>query len=564
MKTRTLFFIGFLLLSCSLLRSQDIAAGDNPSMEGTMTVLSSPDLYNLTVKWAQEFGRLNPKMNIAVTQVPDAGIPAAIIAGKGIGFISNSSDPAHHVGSDWNMVVGRDVIVPVMNTQNPFLAEINRKGISPSAFSSIFENTGKCTWGTLLDNGQANPVHCYMVNDPSVKSAVADFLKVNQGAVKMLTVENAASFTAAIEKDPYAIGFCRLVSILDAKNQTLAGSVRLLPIDKNGNGNIDYMEDIYANLQTFTRGVWIGKYPKALSGNIYAASAIKPTNANETAFLTWILSDGQKFLNQQGFSDLVNSERQMQLDKLNYTPAINVAGTQGGPGYLKLIMLAMLALVAIGILVSMINRTLRKKSPKASETAAEFPKAFDEASVNVPKGLYYDKTHTWAFMEKDGTVKIGIDDFLQHITGPLSGIGMKPAGVKIKKGDPLLTIIQKGKHLTIYSPVSGTIKNYNQALIANSSAINVAPYAEGWIYVIEPANWIREIQFLSMADQYKSWLKDEFSRLKEFFALALNAHAPEYAHVMMQDGGAIKDGVMAELDPKVWEDFQTKFIDTAK
>jgi hypothetical protein len=67
-----------------------------------------------------------------------------------------------------------------------------------------------------------------------------------------------------------------------------------------------------------------------------------------------------------------------------------------------------------------------------------------------------------------------------------------------------------------------------------------------------------------MAEKYKMWLKDEFSRLKDFFAVALNDHTPEYAHVALQDGGAISDGILARLNPKVWEDFQTKFIDTAK
>ncbi|MDP2336690.1 MAG: hypothetical protein Q8N05_09605 [Bacteroidota bacterium] len=74
---------------------------------------------------------------------------------------------------------------------------------------------------------------------------------------------------------------------------------------------------------------------------------------------------------------------------------------------------------------------------------------FDEDSVIIPKGLYFDKTHTWAFMKKDGYVKIGIDDFLQHITGTITRIEMKTAGEKIKKGDRLLTIIRKGKQLNI-------------------------------------------------------------------------------------------------------------------
>jgi len=43
--------------------------------------------------------------------------------------------------------------------------------------------------------------------------------------------------------------------------------------------------------------------------------------------------------------------------------------------------------------------------------------ALNENSILAPGGLFYDKTHTWAFMEENGQVKIGINDFLQHVTG---------------------------------------------------------------------------------------------------------------------------------------------------
>ncbi|MCX6223699.1 MAG: hypothetical protein NTV01_02940 [Bacteroidia bacterium] len=82
----------------------------------------------------------------------------------------------------------------------------------------------------------------------------------------------------------------------------------------------------------------------------------------------------------------------------------------------------------------------------------------NESNLIVPKGLYFDKTHTWAFMEKDGTVKVGIDDFLQHVTGAITSIKMKKPGEKIKKGEHILTIVQNGKRLNICAPLSGIIQ----------------------------------------------------------------------------------------------------------
>jgi hypothetical protein len=37
----------------------------------------------------------------------------------------------------------------------------------------------------------------------------------------------------------------------------------------------------------------------------------------------------------------------------------------------------------------------------------------------------------------------------------------------------------------------------------------------------------------------------------------------DYAQVVLQDGGALKDHALADFGPEVWEDFQVKFIDSA-
>ncbi len=117
--------------------------------------------------------------------------------------------------------------------------------------------------------------------------------------------------------------------------------------------------------------------------------------------------------------------------------------------------------------------------------------------------------------------------------------------------------------LILYAPVSGTIVEQNAALEINSSSLNSSPYRDGWIYRIEPSNWSRESQLLFMADKQREFIKKEFSRLKDFLMTALSADV-KYAQVILQDGGEISDGVLSEMGPEVWEDFQTNFIDPSR
>jgi glycine cleavage system H lipoate-binding protein len=167
-------------------------------------------------------------------------------------------------------------------------------------------------------------------------------------------------------------------------------------------------------------------------------------------------------------------------------------------------------------------------------------------------------------MEQNGVVKVGIDDFLQHITGTITRIKMKSQGEKVKKGEQILSIIQNGKQLNLYSPISGIIREQNKSLDSNSSIINSSPYNEGWIYKIEPTNWLRENQLLFMADKHKQYIKNEFSRLKDFLAAVLKTDAEKYPQIVLQDGGELRDGILSDLGPEVWEDFQTKYIDPSR
>ena len=67
-----------------------------------------------------------------------------------------------------------------------------------------------------------------------------------------------------------------------------------------------------------------------------------------------------------------------------------------------------------------------------------------------------------------------------------------------------------------------------------------------------------------MANNYKTWLKNEFSRLKDFLSASLGNRNPEHGHLVLQDGGELQDWVLEKCGPEVWEDFQINFIDTNK
>lgn len=519
----------------------------------TVKVASSPELYSLVTNWVTDFSQSNPQAKIELTRTNDA---IAQLPGN-LSLLSDESLNASNDQSAWRMVIGRDVVVPIMNAKNPMLDLVNQQGISSKKFASLLTQVGPKNWSAILKGGQDAGLQLIIPNDPTVKAGLTEFAKVNLAAGS----ENFSSTTndviAAVQKNVFAIGFCRLNDL-----KALPENIKLLPIDKNGNGRIDNFEKIYGNVSEFTQGVWIGKYPAALSKNIYAVATVKPTAQSELAFLAWILADGQNSLKSNGYCVLTSSEKQSNLASLiggveSDNGTGNVNSPQSWPVALTVVLL-------VGLFIAIFYYARKRASARQEEKEIQIAPLLIENVIDIPKGLYFDRTHTWAFMEQDGNVRVGLDDFLPHVTGKLTKIRMREVGELVRKGEVLMTVMHEGKQLNIYAPISGTILEQNELLISDTALVNSSPFYKGWVYQLEPKNWLRETQFMFMGQKYVEWIQDEFVRLKDFIAATVKTDKLAYAHVVLQDGGELTDNVLADMEPEVWEDFQTKFIDTSR
>lgn len=556
MKTRILITIifSFLLIFISIAKDMNGQKTENTA-NATVRVHCTQELNSLASSWIGEYEKINPGEKIELVTGIKSG---EILAQNELAVMSSGENDG--IDRNWQMIVGREIIVPVINAANPCIEKMIVTGISGKQLAGIVGSDEVQGWESLVYNTGNNPVHLFVSDDPTVIAAMKNFLAVDQLPEHRISFENENMVLTRVLNDPYAIGFCKLNSITSESSQMIIAGIRLLPLDKNGNGKLDYMESIYTDAESLVRGVWVGKYPKELVNQIRVVSANPPSGEAQLSFLNWLLTTGQKTLVESGYTPLVYSELQAKLDKIEMA-AVETPAAPQVISYTKLIVfVAVISIVVLLIIVTFIGYR-RTGSETTEELQAGFSPVFDEKALQAPAGLFYSKSHTWAFMEKDGTVKIGIDDFLQHITGAMTRLEMKTPGEKVKKGEAFLSLIQKGKQLKIYAPVSGTIVERNNALAYNPASLNSSPYSDGWIYKIEPTAWLQEIPLLNMADKYTRWLSGEINRLKDFLASTLSSRKMEYAGVILQDGGMLKNNLLEDFGPEIWEDFQSQFLD---
>ena len=566
MKNRIQLLVGlFLLLSCSYLSCNRSKNKEPAPPEESFTLYSDPGLSPLISNWAGIYGVLNPDMEIQVVDVTSPDVFDDLQNTNSLGFFNNSEAMSRFNFPPWKEVVGREVIVMVMNSDNPYEAGIATKGVSPEVLGNILTGEDVANWSQIVGAGEDLPIHFIMVDHASIPATLAGYFGSDQIAIQASSVKEKDDLIAAVEGDAGAIGICRLTDIIDPAKQSFTENVQLLPLDLNGNGELDHMESIYTDLNTFSRGVWIGKYPRSLVTSIYSVSASQPEGEMEVAFLKWILSNGQALLDNYGFTDLEANERLAKARIIdNYRinpPDVTQAEVYRNPLFSNIYFLGLLVLFAIILLMTIAGILVRERTKgEDGEGIIVQQPVINEQFIRSPQGLLYDRSHTWAFMDEEGMVKIGIDDFLQHVTGTLTNVKLRSPGELVRKGKHVFSIAQDGKQLDICAPVSGTIKEVNPLLKNQTSLLNKEPYKNGWVYKIEPTNWMKEIKFLITGKNYKNWIQNEITRLKEFFTLSIRPETSQYANVL-QDGGDLSDGLLEQFGPVIWEDFQTHFLD---
>jgi glycine cleavage system H protein len=112
----------------------------------------------------------------------------------------------------------------------------------------------------------------------------------------------------------------------------------------------------------------------------------------------------------------------------------------------------------------------------------------DKFIFRVATDRFYNSEGVWA-KEEDGRVRIGLSDFVQQRSGDVAFAEIKPAGTSLAFGDEVAVIETIKVDIAFMSPVTGKILEVNPAMAEAPEAINQDPFGEGWLVVIEPADW---------------------------------------------------------------------------
>jgi glycine cleavage system H protein len=107
---------------------------------------------------------------------------------------------------------------------------------------------------------------------------------------------------------------------------------------------------------------------------------------------------------------------------------------------------------------------------------------------NIPADLRYAKSHEWLKRESDGTVTVGITDYAQNSLGDITYVQVPKVGATLKAGETFGVVESVKAASDLYAPVAGTVVAVNSALDGAPETVNRAPYADGWMLKLKPAD----------------------------------------------------------------------------
>ena len=126
--------------------------------------------------------------------------------------------------------------------------------------------------------------------------------------------------------------------------------------------------------------------------------------------------------------------------------------------------------------------------------------------MGYPATYRYTREHEW--IDVDGkTGKVGITDYAQGTLGDIVFVDLPKVGATVEKGKVFGSVESVKAVSELFSPVSGTVLEVNEALATAPETINSAAHT-AWILKVsmsDPA----EVSHLLDAAAYEAFVKEE-------------------------------------------------------
>jgi phosphate transport system substrate-binding protein len=317
--TGLLFLAAVILTAYSCGPGSDKKDTDKTELKGSISISGAFALYPLAQKWAEEFCKIYPNVKIDISAGgAGKGMTDALSELVNLGMVSREISQEEIDKGAWFVPVTKDAVVPVINENNPVLQELMNTGLTKEKLQEIYLDGTITNWGTATGKTTiTEKINVYTRSDACGAADVwAKYLGEKQEDLLGTAVHGDPGITEAVKNDKLGIGFNNIGYAYDATTKYVTAGIKILPIDFNGNGKIDDNEYFYQKKDSIVKAIIDGRFPSPPARDLYFVCKGKPENEIVTAFLKWVLTDGQKYVSEAGYINLTDEKIATALEKL--------------------------------------------------------------------------------------------------------------------------------------------------------------------------------------------------------------------------------------------------------
>jgi glycine cleavage system H lipoate-binding protein len=172
----------------------------------------------------------------------------------------------------------------------------------------------------------------------------------------------------------------------------------------------------------------------------------------------------------------------------------------------------------------------------------------------LPQGYYFHPGHTWAKLEKDETVRVGLDEFALRVLGPFDRIEGPLMGKLVRQGESAIMATRGELDAKILSPVSGVVTAINPKLREEGRAAGRDPYSGGWVMSVHVEDLRRDLRNLMIKEESGAFMGEEVNRLYHV--------VEEVAGPLAADGGQLGNDIYGNMPELGWDRLTKLFLRT--
>lgn len=285
--------ISFIQVAVLLLFPVSVSFAAQPdSKKEVIHVNSARFASPLVERWATEYERTNPRIEIAVTTNPSTGQE-----GFDLYFVGPASEKEENVNQNV-IYTGRYALLPVANESNPLLNELGRKGLNSKKLEELFFDAALADRYSDSENKKEQEVTIYSGNNAdSFAPVFAAHFGYSAADIRGRKISGNDIFLVnAVQKDNSSATFNSLGYLFDIETRVLKEGLALLPLDLKKD-----QQEVLRSANVDQTIALLEKENIPLIPVEHIGFAYQSDNASAKRFLNWVLEEGQKYNREFGF-----------------------------------------------------------------------------------------------------------------------------------------------------------------------------------------------------------------------------------------------------------------------